>query len=796
MATLIGRTLGKYRIVARLGRGGMAEVYKAYQPGLNRYVGIKVLHSHMIEEKNFVARFEREALAVGKLRHPNIVQAFDFDREDDIYFMAMEFIDGPTLKDELQARKTAGQPFSLKEIARIFIALCSAIDYAHARQMVHRDLKPANVMINQQGQIVLTDFGITRIIGGTQYTQTGALSGTPAYMSPEQGQGQHGDERSDIYSLGVMLYEMVTGAVPFDADTPFVIILKHISEPIPPPRRVVPDLPASVEQVILKAMAKEPAARYQRAAEMAAALREAVNLAPGEEYLPLPVVAPRPEIKEIDHTTEHFPVRTRPPTGPLAPGGATLAPVPHPATVIQTAPVQKRSILPLLVGGGFLLLLILAGIAVGAFLYSRSRSPAGQVQQQVALTTAAAINATETAGANANATGTASAQAVAAAALTAPTQTAQAATVIAEATAAQLTRDAELIAGVQVAVGATQTAIAQAVGTATAAALQAGATQTAVAEATAVAAEQASVTQTAVAQATAGAAEAAAAAANAASATAAAQTAQAQAAATAQARSAQAAQAQAVAPRGTFNDFETSLTWRRGDEPNGTFEQSTAEAHSGDYAGKLDYSFSTPSNDYVVFLWSQALGGKPNQITAWVYGDGAGHFLNIWVKDGAGETWQFSFGQVKHTGWQQMTAFLSPTQPWPSGHIDGPGNAVIDYPISFQALVLDDGSDDFSGSGTIYVDDLAGTEGTLPPTAVPTSSPAIFFQADRTTLGAGSCAVLSWSVENVSAVYLDGAPVTGQDSRQVCPNTTTTYTLHVVKRDGSSSDVPVTITVQ
>ncbi|MBE7555200.1 MAG: protein kinase [Anaerolineales bacterium] len=793
MATLIGRTLGKYRIVARLGRGGMAEVYKAYQPGLNRYVSIKVLHSHMIEEKNFVARFEREALAVGKLRHPNIVQAFDFDREDDIYFMAMEFIDGPTLKDELQARKAAGQPFSLKEIARIFIALCSAIDYAHARQMVHRDLKPANVMINQQGQIVLTDFGITRIIGGTQYTQTGALSGTPAYMSPEQGQGQHGDERSDIYSLGVMLYEMVTGAVPFDADTPFVIILKHISEPIPPPRRVVPNLPASVEQVILKAMAKDPAERYQRAGEMATALREAVNLAPGEEYLPLPTVAPRPQIKEMDHTTEHFPVRIKPPSGPLSPVGVTLAPAPHPATVIQTPPVQKRSMLPLLAGGGLLLLLILVGIAVGAFLYSRSRSSTDQVQQQIAMTTAAAINATETA--VASATGTASAQAVAAAAVTAPTQTAQAATVMAEATAAQLTRDAELIAGVQVAVGATVTAVAQAAATATAAALEAGATQTAAAQATAVAAEQANVTQTAVAQVTAEAAAAA----NAATATAAAQatqTAQAQAAATAQARSAQVAQAQAAAPRGTFNDFETSLTWRRGDEPNGTFEQSTAEVHSGDYAGKLDYKFSTPNNDYVVFLWSQALGGKPNQITAWVYGDGAGHFLNIWVKDSAGETWQFSFGQIKHTGWQQMTAFLSPTQPWPAGHIDGPSNGVIDYPLTFQALVLDDGSDDFSGSGTIYVDDLGSIEGTLPPTAVPTSSPAIIFQADRTTLSAGGCAILSWSVENVSAVYLDGGPVTGQDSRQVCPNATTTYTLRVVKRDGSSSDVPVTITIQ
>jgi hypothetical protein len=143
-----------------------------------------------------------------------------------------------------------------------------------------------------------------------------------------------------------------------------------------------------------------------------------------------------------------------------------------------------------------------------------------------------------------------------------------------------------------------------------------------------------------------------------------------------------------------------------------------------------------------------------------------------------------------------MTALISPNQPWPAGHIDGPSNSAVDFPISFQALVLDDGSDDFSGSGTVYIDDLSGAEGTLPPTPAPTESANILFRADRTVLGAGGCAILSWSVENVSAVYLDGAPVTGQDSRQVCPNGTTTYTLRVIKKDGSSTDVPVTITIQ
>ncbi|HXV97555.1 MAG TPA: flagellar filament outer layer protein FlaA, partial [Anaerolineae bacterium] len=340
---------------------------------------------------------------------------------------------------------------------------------------------------------------------------------------------------------------------------------------------------------------------------------------------------------------------------------------------------------------------------------------------------------------------------------------------------------AEIIAGILSTQAGTATAAAIEAATATATAQQIIATQTAAAEATAQAAEaQAaagrSATETAEAQA--------------------AQTAQAHAAGTAQAQAEQAARAEALAPKGTFNDFETASTWRRGDEPNGTFERSTAEAYTGDYAGQLDYRFSTPNNDYVVFLWSQALGGRPNQITAWVNGDGAGHFLNLWVKDSAGETWQFSFGQIKHTGWQQMSALISPNQPWPAGHIDGPSNGAIDYPLSFQALVLDDGSDDFSGSGTIYIDDLAGAEGALPPTPAPTEAANILFRADQTVLNAGGCAILSWSVENVNAVYLDSAPVTGQDSHRVCPDATTTYTLHVVKKDGSSTDVPVTITIQ
>jgi hypothetical protein len=178
-------------------------------------------------------------------------------------------------------------------------------------------------------------------------------------------------------------------------------------------------------------------------------------------------------------------------------------------------------------------------------------------------------------------------------------------------------------------------------------------------------------------------------------------------------------QPQQAAPLGIFQDFESASTWKRGDQPYGEFTRSSAQVHSGSYAGQLSYNFPTSDNDYVVFLQSRRLAGRPNAISAWVYGDGSGHFFNVWIKDANGQSWQMSFGQVKHTGWQEMMAFLDPGQPWPSAHISGPNNGAIDYPISFEALVLDDGSDNYSGSGTIYIDDLNSQEGATPPTTPP-----------------------------------------------------------------------------
>jgi tRNA A-37 threonylcarbamoyl transferase component Bud32 len=281
---MIGRTIGKYRIVEHLGRGGMAEVYKAYQPNLDRYVAVKMMHTFLSDEKEFLARFEREAKAVATLRHPNIVQVYDFDVEGGVYYMVMEYISGESLKTRMQTLEGNGEWISLDDAARITLAVGSALKYAHERGMVHRDVKPANVMITLDGQVILTDFGIAKIVSASNLTASGAMVGTPSYMAPEQGMGQPGDERSDIYSLGVMLYQLVLERLPFDADTPLAVVLKHINDPLPLPKVLKPDLSDDVSQVILKALAKDPKDRYQKVSNLTADLRKAMGLSPEDSH--------------------------------------------------------------------------------------------------------------------------------------------------------------------------------------------------------------------------------------------------------------------------------------------------------------------------------------------------------------------------------------------------------------------------------------------------------------------------------------------------------------------------------
>jgi tRNA A-37 threonylcarbamoyl transferase component Bud32 len=274
---LEGQTLGKYRILEPLGRGGMAQVFKAYHPLLDRYVAVKVLRSDLVEDEEFLARFRREARAVAALRHPNIVQIYDFDVQENLYYMVMELLEGDTLKAYLNSLRVRLERLPRGEMVRIFSDVLAGLAYAHAQGIIHRDLKPANIMLTRQGQAVLTDFGIAQIIGGTQYTVSGALMGTLSYMSPEQGLEGRCDVRSDIYSLGIAYYEALTGKVPFDADTPLAILMKHINDPLPLPRKLDPSIPESFERLALKALAKSPDERFQTAAEMALSLSAAAQ---------------------------------------------------------------------------------------------------------------------------------------------------------------------------------------------------------------------------------------------------------------------------------------------------------------------------------------------------------------------------------------------------------------------------------------------------------------------------------------------------------------------------------------
>ena len=275
--SLEGQSLGKYRILESLGRGGMAQVYKAYHPQLDRYVAVKILRSDLVEEEEFLARFRREARAIAALRHPNIVQIFDFDVQNDLYYMVMELLEGDTLKAYLNTLRVRAEKLPLGETVRIFTDVLSGLAYAHGEGIIHRDLKPANIMLTRRGQAVLTDFGIAQIVGGTHYTVSGALMGTLSYMAPEQGLNGHCDARSDIYSLGIAYYEALTGTVPFDADTPLAILMKHVNDPLPLPRKADPTIPESFERVALTALAKRPEDRFKSANEMSERLLAAAK---------------------------------------------------------------------------------------------------------------------------------------------------------------------------------------------------------------------------------------------------------------------------------------------------------------------------------------------------------------------------------------------------------------------------------------------------------------------------------------------------------------------------------------
>ncbi|MBM3151942.1 MAG: serine/threonine protein kinase, partial [Chloroflexi bacterium] len=278
MPFTVGETVGPYRIMEQMGQGGMATVFKAYHAALDRYVALKVLHPAFLEDPNFLARFQREARLVAKLDHPNIVPIYDYAEYEGRPYLVMKYIEGETLKARLV--KDGLQPEAVEQAVD---AIGLALSYAHKRGVLHRDIKPSNVLLADDGQVYLADFGLARIAQSGESTLTSdMILGTPQYISPEQAMGRKDlDEGTDIYSFGVMLYELAVGQVPFSADTPFSIIHDHIYSPLPLPQKVNPNVSDGMERVLLKALSKDRGDRYKDVHSMVDAFKKAWREMPG-----------------------------------------------------------------------------------------------------------------------------------------------------------------------------------------------------------------------------------------------------------------------------------------------------------------------------------------------------------------------------------------------------------------------------------------------------------------------------------------------------------------------------------
>jgi serine/threonine protein kinase len=375
--TCIGRTLsGRYKIEALLGQGGMSAVYKATDPNLKRVVAVKLIHPHLSSDPMFVLRFEGEASAVASLRHSNIVQVYDFNNDNGVYYMVLEFIPGETLQDRLKRLNDTGRKLPVEDALKFATNISDAMGYAHQRGMVHRDIKPANIMLDVHGQAILMDFGIVKILGGDSHTSTGAVVGTARYMSPEIIRGEVADHRSDIYSLGVTLYEMLSGRPPFVADSAMTLMMMHLNDPVPDVRDFRADVHPELVAVLEKSMAKDRADRYQSAAELSTALRRALAYVSGPPTSVRVTGVTKPEV--IDQTmieTPPAPVKeSAPQPKPPAPAVSNTAPPPmgpgtSPAAPAAPAPAPRRYILPVV--SVLVAVLCLGALFIGNRLFSR-----------------------------------------------------------------------------------------------------------------------------------------------------------------------------------------------------------------------------------------------------------------------------------------------------------------------------------------------------------------------------------------------------------------------------------------
>jgi tRNA A-37 threonylcarbamoyl transferase component Bud32 len=381
-SNIVGTTLGgRYKIQSLIGQGGMASVYKAHDPNLHRSVAIKVIHPHLSDNPDFFRRFEEEATAVAQLRHPNIVQVYDFAHDEGLYYMVMEFVMGETLQTRLKRLNESGRLLSNEEAATFTAEICEAAHYAHERGMIHRDIKPANIMLDVNGRAILMDFGIARMVDAAQHTATGTVLGTAMYMSPEQIQGLQIDARADIYSIGITLFEMLSGKPPFEADSAMTLMMMHLNDPVPNLQEMQVNTPPGLVAITNKALAKNRDERYQSANEMAAELRQLPDQ-PQAAAAGVPATAPDATIVEaavmagagetivegaaaVERPAEEVQYQPTLVEQPVQPVQQAAAPAAAPPTESMPAEKKRRTWIPILV---VLLIAIIGG--GGYFAYS------------------------------------------------------------------------------------------------------------------------------------------------------------------------------------------------------------------------------------------------------------------------------------------------------------------------------------------------------------------------------------------------------------------------------------------
>ncbi len=757
---LVDRTLGQFQIVEQVGKGGMATVYRAYQTNLQRYVALKVLSPRLADDLELVERFLREARSAAALRHPNVMIIHDVNSEGDLHYIVSELLEGITLAQLLQL-EGALPPERILNIVR---QVSSALDYAHSRGYIHRDIKPSNMMIDpdRDDHVTLMDFGLVQVAGGSRITRAGFIMGTPDYMSPEQAKGDPVDHRTDVYSLGVTLYHALTGTVPFVKSTPHAILLAHIMEDPPGMSAVERDIPPEVEAVVRKAMAKDPRDRYEWAGDLATDLEMAIQnpdtfTVPPERPPVYPYAPPTMRAQPSALAGETVQAYEHGPAAP--PPYAAGRPSQQQASSVASAERRPAGwIWPAVGLASFAVITVLA--ILGILFWPRIRPLVLAVQP----TATAEPTATRTPDPQILIFDVTPGEIIKGDSVTLTWRVTGAGSVTihpgvresglpedtmlhqpVESTTYRLelpggiTREARVVvlpaplppvierftvdppqqvrgqeltlswrvsgdtSRVEISRGSELirdlsptdqlVLIAEEATTYVLNAYNGDLMSTAeidfrVVEPTATSTP----TQppTAVPTAT--------------------PTPQPTATPTQPPPTPTPPEPTATpAPSsGVIFTFEDSSIWKRGQQPYGDFTRSREQVYSGNAAGKLSYDFSDAgsADDFVVFRNAVSLGGQPNAVTAWVYGDGSGHFLNAWIEDAQGQVWSVHLGALSFSGWQQLTGQVAADRPWPSGKVSGPDNERIDYPIRFYAIVLDRPGSGPS-SGEVYLDDIA-----------------------------------------------------------------------------------------